>query len=398
MIKQISDPVKRKMIRVNEDDKRLECNMITKTMVNEFHENIKGRIHKRNFEGRKVMAVEKTSPLKDWEKQKITFMAAEIPKENLNHTSPLVITVPITRKKKETTTKSTGEWILNRTLIDTGSSVDIIFYHAFWGMGFKDEEMSSSTYFVHGFGKSTTKPKGEIVVRIPLGEIETHVTLCVVDMESPYNMLLGRPWTHAIKAVVSTLHQCIKFPTPNGIGEIRGDVDNAKLCHQIEVKHYEGRAKKKQFRRKLAKEAKKEEEFRVYMIRAKEGKGIPSEISEEGDGPAKMIKEPTPMGEPKASYTAAEPTKEVNVGTIEEPLILRIGTKMDMEEEERTVNLLREYKDVFAGSMDEIPGIDPSIACHKLEINKNVRPFKQRIRKIATTYHSQIERRTTENA
>ena len=54
--------------------------MITKTMVNEFHENIKGRIHKRNFEGRKVMAVEKTSPLKDWEKQKITFMAAEIPK------------------------------------------------------------------------------------------------------------------------------------------------------------------------------------------------------------------------------------------------------------------------------------------------------------------------------
>ena len=44
------------------------------------------------------------------------------------------------------------------------------------------------------------------------------------------------------------------------------------------------KGKKKQFRRKLAKEAKKEEEFRVYMIRAKEGKGIPSEISEEGEG------------------------------------------------------------------------------------------------------------------
>ena len=68
------------MIRVNENDKRLECNMITKTMIDEFHENIKGRIHKRNFEGRKVMAVEKTSPLKDWEKQKIAFMAEEIPK------------------------------------------------------------------------------------------------------------------------------------------------------------------------------------------------------------------------------------------------------------------------------------------------------------------------------
>ena len=32
-------------------------------------------------------------------------------------------------------------------------------------------------------------------------------------MDSPYNMLLGRPWLHAIGAVTSTLHRRLKFPS-----------------------------------------------------------------------------------------------------------------------------------------------------------------------------------------
>ncbi|XP_026458692.1 uncharacterized protein LOC113359239 [Papaver somniferum] len=111
-------------------------------------------------------------------------------------------------------------------------------------MGYKDEEMTHPTYNLHGFNKAVTKPKGEIVLRILLGEIDTEVTLCVVDIDSPYNMLLGRPWVHAIKAVESTLHQCIRFPIPSGIGEIKGDVADAKHCNEMDVKSYEGRAKK----------------------------------------------------------------------------------------------------------------------------------------------------------
>lgn len=80
-----------------------------------------------------------------------------------------------------------------------------------------------------------------------------------------------------------------------------------------------------------------------------------------------------------------EPTKEINVASEEEPKILKIGTKMDKEE--KTVNILREYNDIFAWSMEEMPGIDPSVACHNSNIKKNVKSFKQRIRKIAIDYH-----------
>ncbi|XP_026433329.1 uncharacterized protein LOC113330714 [Papaver somniferum] len=121
-------------------------------------------------------------------------------------------------------------------------------------MGYKDEEMTHPTYNIHRFNKAITKPKGEIVLRILLGEIDTEVTLCVVDIDSPYNMLPGRPWVHAIKAVASTLHQCIRFPIPSGIGEIKGDVADAKHCNEMDVKSYEGRAKKRKDRWKRAKE------------------------------------------------------------------------------------------------------------------------------------------------
>ncbi|XP_026385149.1 uncharacterized protein LOC113280779 [Papaver somniferum] len=128
-------------------------------------------------------------------------------------------------------------------------------------MGYKDEEMMHPTYNIYGLNKAVTKPKGEILLRILLGEIDTEVTLCVVDIDSPYNMLLGRPWVHAIKAVASTLHQCIRFPIPSGIGEIKGNVVDAKLCNEVDVKNYEGHAKKRKHRLRRAKELKKEKNF-----------------------------------------------------------------------------------------------------------------------------------------
>ena len=38
--------------------------------------------------------------------------------------------------------------------------------------------------------------------------IEFHV----VDVESPFNAILGRPWIIALNAIPSVAHQCLKFP------------------------------------------------------------------------------------------------------------------------------------------------------------------------------------------
>ena len=55
----------------------------------------------------------------------------------------------------------------------------------------------------------------------------------------PNNAILGRPWLHKMRAVPSTLHQRLRFPTPEGIMEIRSDQVIAKQC-LIAAAHQKG--------------------------------------------------------------------------------------------------------------------------------------------------------------
>jgi len=45
----------------------------------------------------------------------------------------------------------------------------------------------------------------------------------MVDVESPYNAILGRPWLHMMKVVPFTYHQLVQCPTLIGTTDIRGD-------------------------------------------------------------------------------------------------------------------------------------------------------------------------------
>lgn len=60
-----------------------------------------------------------------------------------------------------------------------------------------------------------------------------------------------------------------------------------------------------------------------------------------------------------------------------------IGTELPVDERKALINLLRENKDVFAWSLKDMPGIDPSIACHRLNIIEEFKPVRQKPRKMA---------------
>ena len=68
--------------------------------------------------------------------------------------------------------------------------------------------------------------------------------------------------------------------------------------------------------------------------------------------------------------------KEVNLGTSEDPRPTFVSTLLTPEEEEEYVQILSQYRDVFAWSYKEMPGLDPKIAMHRLAINKGSRPVK----------------------
>lgn len=55
----------------------------------------------------------------------------------------------------------------------------------------------------------------------------------VIKAPSPYNAIIGRPAIARLKAIVSTLHLAVKFPTPNGIATLRGDQQIARECYRL---------------------------------------------------------------------------------------------------------------------------------------------------------------------
>ena len=81
---------------------------------------------------------------------------------------------------------------------------------------------------------------GSIQLVLTLGDPPCYVTMTVrfliVDAPSAYNVLLGRPSLNAIKAIPSTYHMVIKFPTTNGVGMVRGDQRVAKECYSASMK------------------------------------------------------------------------------------------------------------------------------------------------------------------
>ena len=78
-----------------------------------------------------------------------------------------------------------------------------------------------------GFGGTRVFPLGAVTLSVTVGDypqqITKDITFLVVDCLFAYNGILGRPTLNSWKAVTSTYHLMIKFPTDYGTGELRGD-------------------------------------------------------------------------------------------------------------------------------------------------------------------------------
>jgi len=54
---------------------------------------------------------------------------------------------------------------------------------------------------------------GDITLPVYAAGVNLHITFIVLDSPSAYNVILGRPGIHDMRAVPSTFHQVIRFPT-----------------------------------------------------------------------------------------------------------------------------------------------------------------------------------------
>ncbi|XP_019238440.1 PREDICTED: uncharacterized protein LOC109218527 [Nicotiana attenuata] len=131
---------------------------------------------------------------------------------------------------------------IKRVLVDPGSSTNIIQ----WRVLEQAKLIGSiipATKLLARFNLASVTTRGEILLLLPTnteGVIKTTL-FEVVDDDMGYNIILGRPCLHEMKVAPSINHQLLKFPTLEGIKQIRGDQLMAREMNTISVSISKGK-------------------------------------------------------------------------------------------------------------------------------------------------------------
>ncbi|XP_059625366.1 uncharacterized protein LOC132268551 [Cornus florida] len=210
--------------------------------------------------------------------------------------------------------------LVRRVLIDPGSSANIMPRDTFDRLEIKQDQLKSTGNPLVGFDGKRVEPVGMVEVAVHAAERVLMETFVVVEINPSYNLLMGRGWIHRVRGVPSTLHQVMRCLTPDGTKVI--DI------HEDQV---------------AAKEC-----YSVTLKHAGKGKA------------------------PIRSIDQFRPERTT-----------KVGERLVEEEKQELVDFLSQNADVFAWSHLDMPGIDPSVSCHSLNVNPNAKPVKQKQRRFA---------------
>ncbi|XP_074323711.1 uncharacterized protein LOC141660622 [Apium graveolens] len=155
------------------------------------------------------------------EDEPIYFSYSDYEGLGLDHNLALVVTFNVADNE------------VNRILVDNGSSANIVFEHTLSRMKLRHLRMDPCLEDpLYGFGNTMIPIWGVIYLSITFGtapqQISHVIKFYIISAASSYNMILGSPTITKLIAIPSTIHLKLKFPTPGGTGELRGDREMAR--------------------------------------------------------------------------------------------------------------------------------------------------------------------------
>src|SRR4051812_2137860 len=106
-----------------------------------------------------------------------------------------------------------GSTEITRIQVKPGSALSIMPRRVMEHLSIPAYRLSATDTNIFGFNANSTRPMGKIKLRCQIGDLKTEVTVYVIDADTSYNLLLGRPWIHRNHIVPSTLHQVMKYLT-----------------------------------------------------------------------------------------------------------------------------------------------------------------------------------------
>ena len=280
------------------------------------------KAHLRSIRSTEIVEIQAVSKLPRLDTS-ITFSDSDLEGYQHPHDDPLVVRTVVANKT------------IHRVLIDLYSLADVIFASAFDKMGIGRVKLEPINTHMRGFSREKVLPLGSIQLVLTLGDPPCQATttarFLIVDAPSAYNMLLGRPSLNAIKAIPSTYHMMIKFPTVSGVGMVRGDQRVARECYSASVKQ----------------------------------KAVDNVYMDELDMRDEVLTRP-------------EPSEELELVSLDDDPehLSYIGSKLAEDLRGLLTQFLRQNKDVFAWKQADMRGIDPAVITHRLNVSPSFKPIK----------------------
>jgi hypothetical protein len=267
-----------------------------------------------------------------WSHIPITFSQEDLQLKDYPHNDSMVISCVI------------KGFLVHNVLVDTDSAVDNIFAKALRQMQELEDKIHDATHPLYGFGGRQIVALGKITMSVTFGYVHNtrtkQVVFDIVDMEYPYNAIIGRGTLNAFEAILHPSYLCMKIPSEQGpiaVHESQEAAWKAKKCstdskaiHNIdEVEAYH------QYKHKREKAA-----------------------------------------------SADQPKPMLLCEDIADQKVL-LGSQLSDEQEKTLLRFLFNNKDVFAWTANDLCGVNRDVIEHSLNMDPSFRPRKQRLRKMS---------------
>jgi len=90
---------------------------------------------------------------------------------------------------------------LRRVLIDSGSAVNILPVRSLTRAGYTINDLEPTEVVICGFNNHGTAALGSITLKIKMSTFSFKVRFFVIQADTSYSALLGRPWIHKYQVV-----------------------------------------------------------------------------------------------------------------------------------------------------------------------------------------------------